>query len=45
MTRLRRIALVLAASSGMIAATATRANAGIVFGNHCEPRFFAGRAD
>lgn len=37
MSKLRRIVLVLAASSGIIAATATTANA---FGaaNHCEPR-------
>jgi hypothetical protein len=37
-TKIRRIALVLGSSAGIIAATAATAHAGINLGNHCEPR-------
>jgi hypothetical protein len=36
-TNLRRIALLLATSSGLIAATTLTAHAGVAI-NHCEPR-------
>jgi hypothetical protein len=37
-TKIRRIALLLATSTGIIAATAATAHAGLNLGNHCEPR-------
>ena len=37
-TKIRRIALVLVTSSGIIAATTLTAHAGVILGNHCEPR-------
>ena len=37
-TAIRRIALILATGSGVIAATTLTAHAGIILGNHCEPR-------
>ena len=37
-TKIRRIALLLATSSGIIAATTLTAHAGINFANHCEPQ-------
>ena len=36
-TKIRRIALLLAASSGIIAATTATAHAGLNLANHCEP--------
>jgi hypothetical protein len=36
---LKRIGLILATSSGIIAATTLTAHAGIDLANHCEPRF------
>ena len=36
-TTIRRIALILATSSGVIAATTLAAHAGTNFRNHCEP--------
>ena len=35
---IRRIALILATSSGVVAATTLTAHAGMILGNHCEPR-------
>ena len=37
MKTLRRIALLLATASGLVAATTTPAAAGVLLGNHCEP--------
>jgi hypothetical protein len=38
LTTIRRFALIVASSSGVIAATTLTAHAGLNLGNHCEPR-------
>jgi len=38
LTVIRRIAVLLATSSGILATTALTAHAGLNFANHCEPR-------
>jgi hypothetical protein len=37
-SRIRRILLILATSSGVVAATTRPAHAGIMLPNHCEPQ-------
>ena len=37
-TKIRRILLILSASSGIIAASTLPAHAGLSFTNHCQPR-------
>ena len=37
-TKIRRVALLLATSAGIVAATTAVAEAGIRLSNHCEPR-------
>jgi hypothetical protein len=41
-TRIRRLVLIAAAASGVVAATTLPAYAGVMLSNHCEPIVTAG---